>query len=249
MGYIYVIENQINHKKYVGQTIDPHKRWRKHKTDDVHNPNLVIGKAFLKYGVENFTFKVIEECDNSSMSEREKYWIRKLNTFIKSPQSWGYNMTEGGEAMFGISNPFYGKTHSKEVKKLLSDNAKKRVGEKNPFFGKKHSEEFKKDRKGTLFFGSNTVKCIAKNDTEELSFASIRLAYNNFKDSVSYDWFRKSVRKSISNHTKFLGYYWYKSVETIPDECKGVGLEISTNSKCATPKLGEEIVHTIENNG
>ena len=55
MGYIYVIENQINHKKYVGQTIDPHKRWRKHRVDDVHNPNLVIGKAFLKYGVESLS--------------------------------------------------------------------------------------------------------------------------------------------------------------------------------------------------
>lgn len=73
MGYIYIIENQINHKKYVGQTTDPHKRWRKHKTDDIKNDNLVIGRAFLKYGIENFTFTIIEECNESLMSEREVY--------------------------------------------------------------------------------------------------------------------------------------------------------------------------------
>lgn len=28
MGYIYVIENKINNKKYVGQTTNPTKRWK-----------------------------------------------------------------------------------------------------------------------------------------------------------------------------------------------------------------------------
>ena len=38
----------------------------------------------------------------------------------------------------GENNPFYGKKHTVKVRKILSNNAKKRVGEKNPFYGKKH---------------------------------------------------------------------------------------------------------------
>ena len=248
MGYIYVIENQINHKKYVGQTTDPYKRWKKHKANDIKNDNLVIGKAFLKYGIENFTFTIIEECDKSLMSEREMYWIKELNTFIGDENSNGYNMTRGGEAMYGDSNPFYGHTHTKEIKKILSESAKNRVGNKNPFFGKHHTQEFKDNRRGSMFFGPNTVKCIAINNKNRIEFSSIRQAYESFKDKVSYDWFRKSVRKSIRNNSIFLDYYWYKGVETIPDECKEVSSEIGTELKCTTPIKGEEIVHTIGNN-
>ena len=232
MGYIYTITNKINNKIYVGQTINPEKRWKKHLTDDVKNPNLLLGKAFLKYGRENFTFKVIEECENSKMSEREIYWIETLHTYFKDHMSNGYNMTRGGEAMFGDSNPFYSRNHNKDTRKVLSEYAKTRTGSKNPFYNKHHSEEFKNKRRGMMFFGPNVVKCIAKNDKNTLYFNSIREAYENFKDRISYEWFRKSVRKSIKYKNMFLDYYWYKSVETIPDECKGVELETSANSKC-----------------
>ena len=177
MGYIYVIENQINHKKYVGQTTNPHKRWRKHKADDIKNGNLVIGKAFLKYGIENFTFTIIEECDENLMSEREVYWIKELNTFIGNKNSNGYNMTRGGEAMYGDSNPFHNHTHTEEARKVMSEAAKSRTGDKNPFFGKHHTQEFKDNRKGSMFFGSNTVKCIAINNENRIEFNSIRQAY------------------------------------------------------------------------
>lgn len=28
----------------------------------------------LEYGVENFSFELIEECDKDSLNEREQYW-------------------------------------------------------------------------------------------------------------------------------------------------------------------------------
>lgn len=297
MGYIYVIENQVNHKKYVGQSIDPIKRWRIHKNDDVKNPNLIIGKAFLKYGIENFTMTIIEECEDCNMSEREIYWIKELNTFIKDPNSHGYNMTRGGEAMFGDSNPFYGKTHTEETKQKLSEKAKKRTGEKNAFFGKHHSEETKKKiseankgRKHTEeerkimsekqmgeknhFYGKhhteetkekirkarlgklpyNAVPYIAKNDSEELYFESVGRIFNWLKENNLVDEsftmakLKNRVKNSEKKNILFVGYYWYKSVETIPDECKEVESEIGTDSKCAASvNTDEEIVHTNGN--
>lgn len=45
------------------------------------------------------------------------------------------------EATSGDKNHFYGKSHSKETKEILSNLASKKIGEKNPFYGKHHSEE------------------------------------------------------------------------------------------------------------
>ena len=81
------------------------------------------------------------------MSEREKYWIEYYDSYNS-----GYNMTIGGEALFGENNPFYGKTHTVETKQKLSLLASQRIGNKNPFYGKHHSEEtlehFRKVHKG-----------------------------------------------------------------------------------------------------
>jgi group I intron endonuclease len=43
----------------------------------------------------------------------------------------------------GEENSFFGKHHTKETKQKFSEIAKQRIGEKNPFFGKHHTEETK----------------------------------------------------------------------------------------------------------
>jgi len=43
----------------------------------------------------------------------------------------------------GKNNPMYGKTHTDEVKKKLSDIGKTKVGKLNNFYGKKHTEKTK----------------------------------------------------------------------------------------------------------
>lgn len=48
--------------------------------------------AFKKYGIDNFTIEQLEECSWEILSEREQYWIDKLDTFKN-----GYNATRGGD--------------------------------------------------------------------------------------------------------------------------------------------------------
>lgn len=52
-----------------------------------------------KYGISNFTFEIIEECDKQSLNEREIYWIEYYDSFHN-----GYNMTIGGTACNGTND-------------------------------------------------------------------------------------------------------------------------------------------------
>lgn len=97
---IYRITNLLNGKCYIGQSIDIEKRWAEHKSIYNHPrcSNYHIYKAFRKYGIENFSFSVVEECEQSLLNEREKFWIQHFNSF-----EHGYNMTIGGNGTELIS--------------------------------------------------------------------------------------------------------------------------------------------------
>lgn len=75
---------------------------------------------------------------------------RKLIFGQPGPQNGMYGRTHTSEARKKISDANSGKvrrvgfTLSDEQKKVLSDHAKTRIGIKNPFFGKKHTEETKR---------------------------------------------------------------------------------------------------------
>ena len=98
---IYKITNQCNQKSYIGKSKDIQTRWRAHHTEPF-NPNAdmynsLFYRAIRKYGIENFSFEIIELCPEEKLNEREIYWISYYNTYIKSPNCNGYNMTIGGE--------------------------------------------------------------------------------------------------------------------------------------------------------
>ena len=94
---IYKIENLINQKIYIGQSVNIERRWKSHKKDafDVnnHNYNTHLYRSIRKYGLENFSFEVIEECCINELNDRERYWIKQYNSFFN-----GYNLTFGGDS-------------------------------------------------------------------------------------------------------------------------------------------------------
>lgn len=94
---IYKITNNINGKSYIGKSSNINSRWLTHRNLDYgRSPNKTLYKAFIKYGLNNFSFEIIEEMtlkDYENFSnEREKYWINYFNTYHD-----GYNDTPGGD--------------------------------------------------------------------------------------------------------------------------------------------------------
>ena len=97
MSYIYVITNDINGKQYVGKTNwTIEKRFKEHISDSKRQrcEKRPLYVAMNKYGIEHFSIKQLEECQESVVNEREQYWIQKLNTYGNT----GYNATLGGDS-------------------------------------------------------------------------------------------------------------------------------------------------------
>lgn len=93
--YVYIIQNKISLKLYVGETKNYKTRFQNHKIGHKKKNHFYIHKAIKKYGADNFVFKVIAEFETL----REAYDNEiELIAYYKSDQSkYGYNLTKGGE--------------------------------------------------------------------------------------------------------------------------------------------------------
>ena len=87
---IYKITNINTKMCYVGQAVDIADRWRQHIKRALNAEPRTQNKlypAMYKDGVENFTFEIIEECEQSKLNNREDYW----QDFYKAKE-YGYSI-------------------------------------------------------------------------------------------------------------------------------------------------------------
>lgn len=98
---IYKVKNEITGKVYVGQAVNITKRWQQHinnydnqneRTYDTH-----FYRAIRKYGIDNFSFSIVELCDQNELNEKEARWINYYHSYHN-----GYNSTLGGDGRIYI---------------------------------------------------------------------------------------------------------------------------------------------------
>lgn len=93
VGGIYQIKNTLNDKVYVGRTICFYKRCHQHIYDFTNERrkcvNDHLSSSIKKYGIDNFTFEVLEICEKSLMEERELWWMDELDSCERGS---GYNL-------------------------------------------------------------------------------------------------------------------------------------------------------------
>ncbi len=99
---IYKIENKINGKVYIGQSIDIKTRWYNHQKELNRNKhhNKHLQNAWNKYGENKFIFSIIEECAVGDIDKREIFWI---DYYKATNCDYGYNVTLGGQGIRGYS--------------------------------------------------------------------------------------------------------------------------------------------------
>lgn len=92
---IYKITNELSGMSYVGQASNIASRIYQHLHSSISETasdyDYPLHRAFRKYGSDNFSFEILEECDRSVLNDREMYWIAFYDTYKN-----GYNQTAGG---------------------------------------------------------------------------------------------------------------------------------------------------------
>jgi group I intron endonuclease len=145
---IYKWENKISGDFYIGSAVDLNKRmseyYRKSYITHPSRGKSIICYALVKYDYNNFSLSILEYCDKDKVITREQYYLDLLNpsyNILKyAYSSDGYKYTL--EAIQKISlakkgkftkenHYFYGKSHTEEIKTLMSQTALKIVKPNN----------------------------------------------------------------------------------------------------------------------
>ena len=87
---IYRITNLKTNEAYIGKSTNIKTRWQNHCKTAIGLDGMArtkIHSAMKEYGIDNFSFEVLEKCTKENYSEREKYWINFYETNV-----YGYNI-------------------------------------------------------------------------------------------------------------------------------------------------------------
>ena len=122
---IYKMTNKVNGKIYIGLSVNIETRMYNHYRNAFYEKdveyNSYLSRAIRKYGQENFSYEIIEECSISELPIRERYWISYYNS---TDRSIGYNISRkfwnNGYMTEGEINPSSYITTDVGIKYLIS---------------------------------------------------------------------------------------------------------------------------------
>ncbi len=219
---IYMIKNKVNGKIYIGQSIQLNKRWNEHikalKANSV-KCNPILLNEWNKYDEESFEFIVLEECGFDELTEKEKFYMEAYQSLDRN---FGYNIREAGNQ--GTLPEYLKKQISEKVKLDRLMHPEKYSGENNGFYGKQHSEETIKKmseiKKGKTYSLNTLIKkAKAKGNYIEIDiFKSIVSDMNNgcSKNEIASKY---NISHKVVQSIKTGKHYMYELIKE-EDKCK-----------------------------
>ena len=140
---VYIITNTVNGNRYIGSSIDIHRRWVTHLRElrkGVHG-NEILQRAWDKYGEKAFEFSVLLVCSEHDTLLNEQQFLDAVH-----PE---YNICISVTAsMLGRTMSDEHKRNISEARKgyAMSDEQKLKLSEAHK--GKNHTEETKAKMRG-----------------------------------------------------------------------------------------------------
>lgn len=136
---IYLWLNNINNKSYVGKSVNIYQRLSKYfsKSYTINNKKkMAICGAIDKYGINNFTFYVLEIINTESLAlnERNGSDFLNLSSILRERENYWYSIIKPSYNIQSILQPFsgtnhyrFGKTVPEDVKLKISNTLKGRI--------------------------------------------------------------------------------------------------------------------------
>lgn len=90
---IYKVTNIQTKECYIGKSVNVATRWQNHIKGACGLEGIadsMFQRALKKYGIDQFTFELVEEVSKEKLTEREKYYIALFDTM-----KFGYNQRNG----------------------------------------------------------------------------------------------------------------------------------------------------------
>lgn len=200
---VYLIENKINGKKYVGASNDVSSRISQHMSGRIAKKynHLDFYKDVLKLGYEGFEYTLLEECTEDEKLEREQFWYDKIN-----PE---YNLVRPTDNMF--------KNDLVRQRSIAASQTKEHIEQRKKLYNTpKYKKFFRTNRTDVM----RPVIMIDKNGNEK-TFISIRGAARWLDDNTNYTSKNKASKvKAVCDGERKSAYgykfkYSIESVETI----------------------------------
>ena len=178
---IYKIQNKINNKIYIGQSIEVEERIKEHKRIPFreNRPTYFYSlySDMRKYGIENFSFEIIEECKKDELNKKEEYYIQQYNSFQN-----GYNQTPGGDsaAAGNLSN-----NHILSEEDVINIRTRYKNKEKRWEVYQSYKDKISMDTFVHIWVGKTWKWCMPEVFTEENikwhenNFGELRLIHNS----------------------------------------------------------------------
>ena len=219
--YIHIFPNN---KYYVGITSKETKsRWGNNGNNYQHQKRLY--NAIQKYGWDNIQHEIIAE--HLTESEAKDFEISLISKLKSNDRQYGYNITSGGDGVLGIKhigkeNGMYGKHHSEETLKKISNARKGKLkGKDHPMYGKHFTEEAKQKireaRTGQVQSKETIKKRVEKNNKKvaqiDIETNKIIKIYNSIKEAAEeLNLDRGSISKCCHGLRKTVGGYKWEFV-------------------------------------
>lgn len=221
--YIYLFTNRINGKYYVGQTNNLKRRYNSHKSDSYNKKSngywLPFHCAIRNYGLENFTFQVIEEISDGESQEyvnnREKYFIQYYKSLVDQN---GYNLRLGDQktSVSYKSRLFTEKEIQDIQKRLIND-------EEYDDIEKIYAPRLKRTflcniNTGNNFFNPNFDYPLKKNSRSKFSQREIQIIKNRIKRGDKYADIQKDFNIKSAGFLSMIntGKCFYDKRDTYP---------------------------------